>query len=182
MSSHGSSGVGNQHIIENWVYADATERGAATGFVAADVGKIAYQEDAGTYWRLTAVTPTWALVGGSGSSRAITVEVIDNGGGSFSIRITIVDENGADVTDEFFVFDIWLSDDNTIGEITATAPDTDFSVNTGALLNTYVASKFFKVLSDTGEVIIDLEESTAGTWYLWASWANGVSISDVITV
>lgn len=182
MSNIATLGLGSIPRITNWEYATAAARTAATGFVASDIGKFAKQTDDGSIWELTAVTPTWALVGGSGASRAITVEVIDYGGGSFSLRITIVDENGADVTDEYFVFDVWLSDDNITGALTTTAPDTDFSVNTGTLLHTYIASKFFKVLSDTREVIIDLEESTAGTWYLWVSWANGVSISDVITV
>lgn len=47
------------HIIESWTYADAAARTGASGFVAGDVGKIAYQTDTATYWRLTAVTPTW---------------------------------------------------------------------------------------------------------------------------
>lgn len=51
----------SNHILENWTYADAAARTGATGFVAADVGKIAYQTDTGEYWRLTATTPTWAL-------------------------------------------------------------------------------------------------------------------------
>lgn len=45
----------------DFFYATAAERTGATGFTAADVGKIAYQDgNPGTYWKLTAVTPTWA--------------------------------------------------------------------------------------------------------------------------
>jgi len=47
------------HSVVSYVYADATERTGATGFTAADVGKIAYQTDTTTYWFLTATTPTW---------------------------------------------------------------------------------------------------------------------------
>lgn len=47
------------HKIENWTYANASARTSATGFVSADVGKVAYQSDNGSYWRLTAITPTW---------------------------------------------------------------------------------------------------------------------------
>jgi len=55
------------HILENWTYANAAARTGATGFVAGDVGKIAYQTDEGSYWRLTATTPTWqGLVKASG--------------------------------------------------------------------------------------------------------------------
>jgi prepilin-type N-terminal cleavage/methylation domain-containing protein len=43
----------------NWTYANAAARTGATGFVAGDIGEIAYQSDNGTYWRLTATTPTW---------------------------------------------------------------------------------------------------------------------------
>lgn len=50
------------HVIESWTYADATARTGASGFVAGDVGKLAYQQDTATYWRLTAVTPTWTQV------------------------------------------------------------------------------------------------------------------------
>jgi hypothetical protein len=50
------------HRLENWVYANAAARTAATGFISADVGKVAYQTDNGSYWRLTAVTPTWVQI------------------------------------------------------------------------------------------------------------------------
>jgi hypothetical protein len=53
------------HILENWTYANAAARTGATGFVAGDVGKIAYQQDTGQYWRLTATTPTWVMIMGA---------------------------------------------------------------------------------------------------------------------
>lgn len=62
---HKNVTAGDNHIAYNWVYSDATARGAATGFVAADVGKLAWQTDNNTFWVLTATTPTWAnLVSG----------------------------------------------------------------------------------------------------------------------
>lgn len=48
------------HRLENWVYADAAARTGASGFTSLDLGKIAYQTDTGTYYRLTATTPVWA--------------------------------------------------------------------------------------------------------------------------
>ena len=60
------------HKIENYTYPDAAGRTGATGFTADDLGKIAYQTDNGTYWRLTATTPTWAQVGGSGTVTSVT--------------------------------------------------------------------------------------------------------------
>jgi hypothetical protein len=50
------------HRLESWVYANEAARLAATGFVAADVSRIAYQTDTGDYWRLTAPTPAWAPI------------------------------------------------------------------------------------------------------------------------
>jgi hypothetical protein len=51
------------HKPENWTYANAAARVAATGFVVGDVGKLAYQTDTGTYWRLNDESPiTWQLV------------------------------------------------------------------------------------------------------------------------
>ena len=45
----------------SYFYTNAAARTGATGFVAGDVGKIAYQDgNPGSYWRLTATTPTWA--------------------------------------------------------------------------------------------------------------------------
>jgi hypothetical protein len=60
------------HKIENWTYANAAARTGATGFLAADIGKLAYQTDNQTYWRLTAVTPTWiqAMAGPAGADGA----------------------------------------------------------------------------------------------------------------
>ena|SRR5215472_7854204 len=51
------------HLLESFTYANSTARMAATGFVAGDVGRIAYQQDQGAYYRLTATTPAWVLGG-----------------------------------------------------------------------------------------------------------------------
>lgn len=56
------------HKIENYTYANAAAHTSASGFVTADLGKIAYQSDDGSYWRLTATTPTWAALGGGGAA------------------------------------------------------------------------------------------------------------------
>lgn len=56
---HKSAALGDMHKAHNWEYANATARNAATGFVSADVGKLARQTDDNTLWMLTATTPTW---------------------------------------------------------------------------------------------------------------------------
>ncbi len=42
-----------------WTYANAAARTGATGFVASDIGQLAYQSDTQTYWRLQTTAPTW---------------------------------------------------------------------------------------------------------------------------
>jgi hypothetical protein len=49
-------------MAPKWTYANVAARTGATGFVAADVGKIAYQVDTQVYYTLTATTPTWTTV------------------------------------------------------------------------------------------------------------------------
>lgn len=60
------------HKIENWIYVDAAARLAAAGFVAGDVGKLAYQIDERSYWRLLVTTPTWEYVGG-GAPKSVAI-------------------------------------------------------------------------------------------------------------
>lgn len=52
------------HRLESWVFANAAARNAVGSYVAADVGRIAYQTDTGEYWRLISVTPTWKRLNG----------------------------------------------------------------------------------------------------------------------
>lgn len=56
------------HPIHNWEYADETARETATGFVDADLKKIALQLDENSFWVLTATTPVWTSFGGGGDS------------------------------------------------------------------------------------------------------------------
>lgn len=63
MGFHRDMAVENIHVPHNWAYADRAAREAATGFVAADVGKLARQEDDDSIWLLTAPLPVvWARV------------------------------------------------------------------------------------------------------------------------
>jgi hypothetical protein len=75
MDRHGDFGVGKVHQPYNWSYADAAARTAATGFVAADVGKLARQLDDDSLWMLTDDSPeTWVQIGGTGVSGTFTTE------------------------------------------------------------------------------------------------------------
>jgi hypothetical protein len=65
------------HRMENWVYPNEAARTGATGLLAEDIGKVAYQTDSETYWRLKNHSPvTWGAIGGGGGG----------GGGSDSGR------------------------------------------------------------------------------------------------
>jgi hypothetical protein len=97
---HDEHGLGAVHIPYNGEYADATEREAATGFVAGrpfvdgwptddppgDLGKLALQRDDYSLWMLIAVTPTWKAVGntttGVTATGTLTADaiVLGNGG------------------------------------------------------------------------------------------------------
>lgn len=50
------------HIIENWIFPNETARKAPGAYDPIDIGKIGYQQDSGTYWRLLTTTPTWASI------------------------------------------------------------------------------------------------------------------------
>ena len=68
---HKNASLGDQHLIHNWEYADATARGAASGFVTADLKKVALQLSDNSFWVLTAVTPTWVAIAGADASGAV---------------------------------------------------------------------------------------------------------------
>lgn len=63
MAAHKSLTGADIHAPYAYTYADAAARAAATGFVAADVGKLARQSDTNSLWLLAATTPTWVIVG-----------------------------------------------------------------------------------------------------------------------
>src|SRR2546422_170723 len=65
------------HRAHAWEYADAAARTGATGFVAADVYKLALQTDDKSIWLLTATTPTWVQVGGALLKTVIMLPVGD---------------------------------------------------------------------------------------------------------
>lgn len=82
---HDLETTGSIHPPHNWEYADAAARVAATGFVAADVKKLALQLDDYSLWMLTATTPTWTPVGNAAGvtatgSLASAAIVLGNGG------------------------------------------------------------------------------------------------------
>ncbi|UCG53158.1 MAG: hypothetical protein JSW58_06290 [Candidatus Latescibacterota bacterium] len=87
-SLHKNLPVGEIHIPYSWQYNNATERLAATGFLAEDVGKLAWQLDNNSIWLLSSVTPTWVQVGGvaSGTEAALLyLECRKGSGGTIAV-------------------------------------------------------------------------------------------------
>lgn len=68
MSFHSTASLNARHPIHNWEYADASARTGASGFVAADIGKVALQLDDGSFWVLRTTTPSWDQVSGAGGA------------------------------------------------------------------------------------------------------------------
>lgn len=93
MSVHADLTGTDIHVPFAYTYANSTARLAATGFVAADVGKFAKQTDTNSIYMLTAITPTWRFIGGesdgtptiaansgAGTGATIAIEGTDRGG------------------------------------------------------------------------------------------------------
>lgn len=98
---HHAELVGPQgnHVAHDFEYADTAAREAATGLVAGDLKKLALQLDNNTLWILTATTPTWVTVTGSGSGGDTLASILgagNNTGGNDIVvdtgdKITLVD-------------------------------------------------------------------------------------------
>lgn len=67
MGFHKNLNGDDVHVVHAYTYADATARGAATGFTSADVGKVAWQQDTDVLYLLTDDSPiTWVAIGSGG--------------------------------------------------------------------------------------------------------------------
>jgi hypothetical protein len=81
------------------------------------------------------------------------------------ITITVQDNGGNPITGVPFDLDIILSDAATGVGLTATTPSGGFSITTGTLLNTYVASKAAYVQTDGNGVVVMNITDTAKTGF-----------------
>lgn len=182
MSSHTNSPLGNQHMLKNWVYADSEARGDAGGFVTADLGKFAYQEDDGSYWELTAVDPEWTYRFGRDERTLLELTPVAESSDIVVINCQAKDVLGNDKNDAY-AFIIWLSDSFSAPSITGTAPDTGFSVTTGTDVVDLIADKMKVVLTDdSGALVLEIEHTGSHNWHLCVQLPSGlINISDSIT-
>ena len=180
MSAIEQLGVGSIPRWTNWEYASAAARTGATGFVASDVGKIAKQTDNGTYWELTAVTPTWSQIGVSTLSASFTVnaEVTNN------ITVDVqIQKDGANVTEEYSLF-FWLSDLAKDTEASA-APNGGVTVgdSNGFTLKEFTTNITWQVItSSSGAIDFVIGDTGTPTFYLNVILPDGtIATSDAIT-
>jgi hypothetical protein len=108
--------VAEIHQPFSYEYADAAARTGASGFVSGDIGKFARQLDDNSMWMLTAVTPTWKRVDGTGTGETNTASNVGTAGvgvykqktgvdlefkniNAGSAKVTITDDIGDDEVD-----------------------------------------------------------------------------------
>jgi len=76
MSKHSEVSIGARHPVHDFTFANTGAREGASGILAADVGKVAKQDD-GTYWLVQSIGPlTWVEITSQGG-----------GGGGFSFYL-----------------------------------------------------------------------------------------------
>lgn len=187
MTAHSESTV--NHPPENWTYADEAAMNAATGFVAGEIGRLAYVEDTGNYHRLLSIDgsgdPTWSGAIGAVSLPAYTVDFTIGAEGSNTINVAMQFQvDGANLA-EIRAFDAWLSDSPSAGSGTANTPDTAVSGGTnGFIAYEPVSDIAYKLVTNaTGAVDIDITHAAgANTWYLVVQFPDGtIAISGAIT-
>jgi len=108
--------VAEIHQPFSYEYADAAARTGASGFVSGDIGKFARQLDDDSMWMLTAVTPTWKRVDGTGTGETNTASNVGTAGvgvykqktgvdlelkkiNAGSAKVTVTDDVGNDEVD-----------------------------------------------------------------------------------
>lgn len=156
---HSDIGLGEIHIVHNWEYANAAARTGATGFIASDVGKWAKQTDDGSFWELTAITPTWAQRTGLSGP---TINPTDD-------RIPYrFNETG--------FADSFLAHDAANGQTTAGAGHFMLSQNLGKVIgfgNTTIAFGALKAGAVGSMKVVADDAGNPGTLYNdWATLAN----------
>jgi len=81
--AHSLVSLAARHPVIKYSYASAAARTGATGFAATDLHTVAYQADTGTYWMLTATTPTWAqMVTAPAGIITVSAGITFTGGGT----------------------------------------------------------------------------------------------------
>jgi hypothetical protein len=151
MAKHADLTGSSIHTPFAWTYADATARGAAAGFVAGDVGKVAWQQDDDSLWVLTDDSPvTWAQMAGGGGG----------GGGG-----------GAPTTAKYFVgaADGTLSAEQVVSGWLASA-DIHGAAGGGSVAREYDSGSAGLTWSPSTPATVDVNTTVLS--HLYINWSN----------
>lgn len=113
MAFHADETTGSVHIPYAFSYADAAARTGASGFVTADLGKLARQLDDNSLWMLTATTPTWVSVATAGG---YTDEQAQDAIGAMIADTTSINLTYTDATPELTADAIFGTSAGTVAE------------------------------------------------------------------
>lgn len=173
-------GVGNIPRWTNWEYASAAARTGASGFTADDIGKVAKQTDNGTYWELTAVTPTWSQIGAS----VVSALFYRNTQVGTSIIVDVqIQKDGANVAEPYCLL-FWLSDlaKDTEAAVAPTGGVTVGDSNGFTLKELTTDITWQAITSSSGAIDFVIGDSGTPTFYLNVLLPDGtIAVSDAIT-
>jgi hypothetical protein len=171
MSFHKDLTGTNIHVPYAWTYADATARLAATGFVAADVGKLALQvAPTPSLWLLTDESPiTWVNAGAADSKENVIYMK--------SATPTVNDDN----TQGYTVTDLWFY----LGKIYILVVATTGAAVWRQLSGKHLLTTVNPTVNDDSAAGYALEDlwinETLGTFWICKSNAVGVAVWVQIT-
>ncbi len=139
------------HRIFAFTYADETARLAASGFVAADVGKVAFQSDTKELFALVSYSPIEWLSLGGGSGAAVTPFTPD------TTTLQLFDLTASAASNNVFYV---ATSGNTV---TLPPPDTDHLDLRGIAFRVFAASDSVLSIVSAESLIITVGMSTATT-------------------
>lgn len=122
------------HQPFSYEYANAAARTGASGFVAADVYKLAVQTDNDTVWMLTSTAPTWKQIDGGGVAPTWYEDEFTPTNGQVTF---IISSTPTDVQSLTFAVNGVLADegvDYSVSGTTITWTDAPFTMQTSDLV------------------------------------------------
>ena len=136
MPLHKDLTTSNIHIAYAYSYANAAARTGAGGFVAADLGKIAWQTDNNSFWSLVATTPTWVELTNTSLATipVFTTDVVaSDQAASSTSKVTTTLEIAVAANTNYLFDGALFFDANTTSDmqcdVTGPASPTDFYMN-----------------------------------------------------
>ena len=169
----------NVHVVHAYTYATQATLWAASGFTAADVGKVALVSDDDSLWLLQATTPIWLPISGCARCK-IDSASISVTGAAYGLDVIIPDNfvlayGYYDVVTTFqsatdaATLAIHVQAANDIVAAVAISAATDWDSGRHAVIQTWAVANMIKMTANR-EVTVTLggaENLTAGLLYLY---------------